>query len=63
MTPTQFRTAIEKLGLSQVRTGEFLGMNPRTARAWALGESPIPESVAKLLRLMIKLDLKPEDVK
>jgi hypothetical protein len=27
-----------------------------------LGEYPVPEAVAKLLRLMVKLGLKPEDV-
>jgi hypothetical protein len=62
MTPTQYRTAIEKLGLSQVRAGAFLGIAPRTSQGYALGEYPIPEPVAKLLRLMIRLGLQPEDV-
>jgi hypothetical protein len=62
MTPTQYRTAIEKLGLSQVRAAAFLGIAPRTSQGYALGEYPIPEPVAKLLRLMIRLGLQPEDV-
>lgn len=63
MTPNQYRAAIEMLGLSQRGAGSFLGVDERTSRRWALGEATIPESVAKLLRLMVKLDLKPEDVK
>jgi hypothetical protein len=60
MTPTQYRTAIEKLGLSQRKAGSFLGVDERTSRRWA-AEGP-PEPVAKLLRVMIRLKLKPEDV-
>lgn len=62
MTPNQYRTAIEKLGLSQVRAAAFLGVSHRTSQGYALGEYPVPEAVAKLLRLMVKLELKPEDV-
>lgn len=61
MTPTQYRTAIAKLGLSQERAGLFMGRSERQGQRWAAGD-PIPESVAKLLRLMIRLNLKPEDV-
>lgn len=62
MTPNQYRSAIDKLGLSQVRAAAFLGVSPRTSQGYALGESPVPEPVAKLLRLMIRLGLKPDDV-
>lgn len=62
MTTTQFRTAISSLGLSQEKAGLFMGRSARQGQRWANGE-PIPESVAKLLRLMIRLDLKPEDVR
>ena len=62
MTKNQYRTAIEKLELSQVRAAAFLGVSPRTSQGYALGEYPVPEAVAKLLRLMVKLGLKPEDV-
>jgi len=61
MTPTQFRAAIGKLGLSQEAAGLFMGRSARQGQRWASGE-PIPESVAKLLRLMVRLDLKPDDV-
>lgn len=63
MTPNQFRAAIEAIGLSQRGAGLFLGVDERTSRRWALGEAAIPESVAKLLRLMVRLKLSPEDVK
>jgi hypothetical protein len=62
MTPNQYRTAISDLGLSQVRAAGFLGVAPRTSQGYALGEYPVPEAIAKLLRLMTRLDLKPEDV-
>jgi len=62
MTATQFKNAIAQLGLSQEAAGEFMGRSPRQGQRWANGDA-IPESVAKLLRLMIKHDLKPEDVK
>ena len=63
MTPTQYKTAIKTLGLSQERAGDWLGIGRRTSQGYALGESPVPEPVAKLLRLCVKLGLKPEDVK
>jgi hypothetical protein len=62
VTPTQYKAAIARLELSQVAAGEFLGVNPRQSRRWIAGDSAIPESVAKLLRLMIRLKLKPDDV-
>lgn len=62
MTPTQYKAAISSLGLSQERAGVWLGYSKRTSQGWALGEYPVPEVVSKLLRLMVKLDLKPNDV-
>jgi hypothetical protein len=62
MTPTQYRTAIRALGLSQERAGLWLGIGKRTSQGYALGEYPVPEPIAKLLRLIVKLKLNPEDV-
>jgi hypothetical protein len=62
MTKEQYREAIARLGLTQVAAGEFLIGNPRTSRRWAAGHSPVPRSVAMLLRLMIKHELSAEDV-
>lgn len=63
MTPTQYKAAIASLGLSQERAGEWLGISPRTSQGYAMGEYPVPEPVAKLLRLVVKLGMKPNDVK
>ena len=62
MTPKQYADAIERLGLSQRAAGAFLGVDERQSRRWIAGDSAIPESVAKLLRLMIRLKLSPDDV-
>lgn len=63
MTPKQYADAIERIGLSQRAAGNFLGVDERQSRRWISGESRVPESVGKLLRLMLKLKLGPEDVK
>ena len=62
MTPTQYKAAIKALELSQHRAGDWLGIGRRTSQGYALGEYPIPEPIAKLLRLCVKLGLKPKDV-
>lgn len=62
MTPDQYRDAIARLGLSQVRAARFLGVAPRTSQGYALGEYPVPEAIAKLLRLMVRLNLDPSKV-
>lgn len=62
MTPAQYKAAIKRLGLSQERAGVWLGIGKRTSQGYALGEYPVPEPVAKLLRLVIKLGLNAADV-
>ena len=62
MTPKQYAEAIERLGLSQRSAAKFLGVNERQSRRWIAGEARIPESVAKLLRLMVRLKVRPEEV-
>lgn len=62
MTANQFRTAIAALGLTQAGAAEFLGVSLRTSQGWALGEYPVPLAVARLLRLMVKMKLSPNDV-
>ena len=61
MTPKQYKAIIDGFGLSQERAGEWLGVSARTGQNYA-AKGP-PEPVAKLLRLMVRLKLKPEDVK
>jgi len=62
MTPNQFRTAIDRLGLSQARAAGLVGADPRTGRRWALGERPVPECVAILLRLLLAKKITIQDV-
>ena len=62
MTSEQYRKAIAMIGLTQGEAAEFLGVSIRSSNGYANG-SPIPEATAKLLRLMVKLDLKPGDVR
>ena len=63
MTPSQYRAAIKALGLSQERAGDWLGIGRRTSQSYALGETRIPEPVAKLLRLTVELKLDPDDIR
>jgi DNA-binding transcriptional regulator YiaG len=62
MTAKQLRVALKQLDLTQVALARFVSVDERTARAWALDEARIPEAVAKLLRLMIRLKLDPSEV-
>jgi hypothetical protein len=63
MTADEYKAAIGRLGLSQERAGVWLGIGKRTSQGYALDESPVPEPVAKLWRLVLRMRLKPEDVK
>jgi hypothetical protein len=63
MTPNQYKAHIASLGLSQEGAGDWLGIGRRTSQGYALGEYPVPEPIAKLLRLCVKLKLTPDDVK
>ena len=62
MTATQFRAALDKLGLSQRGLAALLAVNERTSRAWALGQSAIPECTAILLRLLLAKKITIQDI-
>lgn len=62
MTSKQYRTAIAKLGLTQAQAAEMLGVSIRTSSSYANGKA-IPVATAKLLTVMLKLRLTPDDVK
>jgi DNA-binding XRE family transcriptional regulator len=62
MTANQYNSALAALGLTQASAAKFLGVSIRTSHGYANG-NPIPEGYAKLLRLMVKLGLKPADVR
>ena len=63
MTPKQYAEAIQRLGLSQRGAAKFLGVDERQSRRWIAGEARIPESAAKLLRLLIKIGMNPSNAK
>lgn len=58
MTPTQFKQARLRLGLSQSEMAETLGVEgehgDRTVRRWESGERAVPGSVAKLIAFLLK---------
>ena len=62
MTRKQYLAAIGKLGLSQIGAGRMLGLSKRQAQRLASGESPIPETIARLLLLMDYNELTEEDL-
>jgi hypothetical protein len=62
MTAAQFRDAMARLGLSKDEAGKWLGISPSAAEAYALGQYPVPQPTAMLLRLVLRLGLRPKDV-
>ena len=62
MTAKQYRDDIQALGMSQTRAAQFFKVDDETSRRRALRQSEIPEAVAMLLRLMVRLRLKPEQL-
>ena len=60
LTPAEYKAAIKALGLSQEAAGLWLGLSRRTGRNYAT-KGP-PAAVAMLLRLMMRIGLKPEEV-
>ena len=62
MTAAQYRAALERLDLTQGTAAQWLGISIRSSHGYANG-APIPTAIAKLLRLCVRLKLKPEDVR
>jgi len=63
MTAAEYRTALNKLGLSIVSSAEHLGLSHRQSQRYANGTSPVADPVAKLLRLAIRIGLNANDLK
>lgn len=53
MTPAEYRSAIEQLGLSQVAAAKLLGVDERTSRRWVSGERDVPAPAARFLQYLI----------
>lgn len=56
MTPTEFRSALAALNLSQVGAARAWGVNPRTVRDWAdmRGKGPPPPVPALLCEILLR---------
>lgn len=64
MTAKQYRDALKKLGLTIAGDApKVLGIGPRQSQRMAAGHSPVPEPIARLIRLIIRLGIDPADVK
>jgi hypothetical protein len=59
MTAEEYKKAINKLRLSQVRAGEFFGFSDRQGQRMANGEAELLPAVIHLIRLMLKYKIKP----
>jgi len=58
MTPAQYRAVRDELGWSNAQIAERIGLSRRTPFRYENGEvDPIPEPVARLLRLLVMLRL------
>lgn len=53
MTPTDYRTALTTLGLSQLAAGRWLGVSPKTAQRYAV-DGPSP-GAAKAIQMAVRL--------
>jgi hypothetical protein len=63
MSKTQYRKILDQLELTIVGAAPVFGISRRHAQRFASGEAPIPEPMAKLLRLMIKRNISVEEIK
>jgi len=62
MRPGEFARAREHFDLSFIQFSKLIGVGWRQAQRYRDGESVIPDSVAKLIRTMIRHELAPGDI-
>jgi hypothetical protein len=60
MTANQYRAALKRIGISNYAAAPWLGISRRAAQGYALGETSVPQPIARLLRLVMKLNLSPD---
>ncbi|MDR6955212.1 hypothetical protein J2X65_004591 [Ancylobacter sp. 3268] len=53
MTPAEMQAALATLDLSPAALAKLLGVDVRTARRWATGGKPIPDTVAAQVSAMV----------
>lgn len=54
MSREEYRSALDKLSLTQEEVGRLLSVAGRTARRWASGEIPVPGPVEMHIRLWLE---------
>ena len=62
MTPEEYGSALDALGLSIASAADHLGLSRRQSQRYANGASPVADPVAKLLRLAIRTGLTANDL-
>lgn len=60
VTAAEYRRVRQRLGLSNYAFARMLGVHLRTAQRYEAGESPIPPTLALLLRYMAHYGAPPE---
>jgi hypothetical protein len=63
MKPTEYRSILKRLGLTQSWVGETLAQDGARGRKWGSGVAPISKPVAAILRLIDRGKITPDDVK
>ena len=63
MTGEELRDVLEYLGLTQDEAARMLGISRRSVISYCTGHHPVPEPIARLLRLIVTRKIYPEDVK
>lgn len=61
MTGADYMSALAQLGLNQVTAARFLDVSIRTSHAYANG-ARIPRAVQLLFGIMIRYQIRPEDL-
>jgi hypothetical protein len=63
MTAREFHSLVtERLGLSVYASRRMLGVSLRQAQRYAAGEAAVPETIAKLLRLIVREKIDPKEL-
>jgi hypothetical protein len=60
MTANQYRAALKRIGISNYAAAPWLGISRRAAQGYALGETAVPQPIARLLRLVVQLHISPD---
>jgi hypothetical protein len=62
MSAKDYRAAIDRLGMSQTRAGQFFGFSDRQGQRMASGDVKLLPAVVHLLKLMLKYKVDPADL-